>query len=133
MLSSTPVSLATVTLEFLDSVMAQDAIDCPGDTITYNCSIDTNTEYLSLTWTVNLPGQTPINVTYEAMPPLSLGDVNQLLDRSISTSLVELSEGNIQSTITFVVLGSYMNGTTLKCSIASLDSDMDIILINTSG
>ena len=119
-------------LEFLENEMILEAIDCPGDTISYNCSIKSNTEDLHLLWTVEFPDTvwSTIEMIYDSL--MNLGDVN-LLDMDVSTTLLEIKEGFIQSSITLTVLNDSMNGTTVKCSIADLDSVVVTILINTSS
>ena len=125
---------ANVDLEFLENEMTLEAIDCPGDTVSYNCSIESNTEDLHLLWTIEFPdtfGNT-IEVIYSDDSLLNLGRVDSL-DMNVSTTLVEIREGFIQSFITLTVLNASMNGTIVKCSIADLDSDAVTIIVNTSG
>ena len=122
--------IATVVLDSLASTKELEEIDCPGDTLSYNCSIQSNTETLHLTWTVEIPDLPPIGITYDNTT--SVGS-ESLLDMNITTSLVALREGYIQSDITLVILDAYMNGTVLRCSIADLNSDMEKISVNTSG
>ena len=124
---------ANVYLGFLGNEMKLEAIDCPGDTVSYNCSIESNTEDLHLVWTVEFPDPFEIlEMVYTDDPLVHLGDVD-LLDMDVSTILVETREGFIHSNITLTVLNASMNGTIVKCSIADLDSDDVTIFINTSG
>ncbi len=124
------ISLATVILEFLESTKKLDEMDCPGDTISYNCSIMSNTEDLHLTWSVEFPNSLPINITYS--DDGSLREID-MLDVGIRATLMDFRGGYVQSSITLVVFNSSMNGTIVKCSIANLDLDNVTILINTSG
>ena len=48
----------------LGRVVSRTDIECPGDIIPYNCSIQSNSETIHLTWRVSIPGLSPINITY---------------------------------------------------------------------
>ena len=105
-------------------------IDCPGDTIIYNCNILSNSEVIHLIWHITFPGYMPINITYDGTSSLAR------FDRNITVNLTKYQEDQyIGSEITLTVLKNFtMNGTILECSIApNLDSDSTIILVNTSG
>ncbi len=110
--------------------MKLEEIDCPGDTLSYNCSIESNTENLHLTWSVEFPDQLPIEITYDYDSSMA---VDLMDDMDITSTLVDIRDGYIQSVITLVVLNASMNGTTVECRIAQLDYDKVVIPINTSG
>ena len=119
---------------------SRDDIYCPGDTISYNCSIVSNTETPHLIWSVILPGLTPINLTYD-----STSNPNTIshIDMNISATLTELittattefvNKVYIESIIVITVLKNVtMNGTKLECSILNLDAKSTILFVNTSG
>ena len=106
-------------------------IDCPGDTISYSCSILSNSETLNLTWRVTFPGFMPINMTYDSSSNVSSLDY---LEMNVSTTLTAYnrSSGYIESTITLTVLMD-VNGTELECSISDLDNDIITTLVYSSG
>ncbi len=56
---------ATVNLDILERNITRPNIDCPGDTLSYNCSVVMNTDRVDLTWIITLPGQIPISITYD--------------------------------------------------------------------
>ena len=119
---------------------SRDDIDCPGDTISYNCFIISNTETPHLIWNVTFPGLTPISFTHDSTS--TLYDIHYL-DMNISVTLTELdtiattesvNEEQIESIIVITVLKNVtMNGTKLECSTANLDSDSTVLFVNTSG
>ena len=111
--------------------MSSPGIDCPGDTISYNCSILSNSETLHLTWCVTFPGLVPINMTYDSSSNVSILDY---LGMNISTTLTAYnrSSGYIESIITLTVLTD-VNGTELECSISDLDNDIITTLVYSSG
>ena len=107
-------------------------IDCSGDTIIYNCSILSNSESLHLTWSINLPGLEPFNITYTATSTLRhMGK----LDFNISSILTEFRlDEYIESQITLTLLKNVtMNGTELTCSTGPDYVSMMHLLVNTSG
>ena len=109
-------------------------IDCPGDTIIYNCSILSNSEMVHLTWHVTFPGLIPINITYDSTSSINVIDI---LDMNTSVVLLRYeADQYIESVITFRLLKNIsMNGTILlECSIAPhLDHNTAAIIVNTSG
>ena len=129
-----------VTLTLLEINTSRDDIHCPGDTISYNCSIISNTETPHLIWNITLPGLTPISFTFDSTS--TLYDIHHL-DMNITVTLTELNtftttefinEEHIGSIIVITVLNNVsMNGSNLECSIANLDSDSTLLLVNISG
>ena len=108
-------------------------IDCPGDTIIYNCSILSNSETVHLTWGINFPGLIPINLTFDGN---SVPNNAVYLDFNVSVTLTEYrSDRYIESIIILTLLKNFsMNGTLVKCSIdPDLDSSSVIVPVNTSG
>ena len=105
-------------------------IDCPGDTISYNCTILTNSETPHLTWRVTLPGNVPLNITYDNSS--NQGNLNYL-GMNISSTLREIRYGYIESVIVLTVVNDVnLNGTELECSIGA-DFDVATVTVNTSG
>ena len=117
-----------------------DILYCPGDTISYNCSITSNTEAPHLIWNVTLPGLAPIGFIFDST--FTLYD-RHYLDMNISVTLTKLdtiattefvNEERIESIIIITVLKNVtMNGTELECSITDLDVDSTVLFVNTSG
>ena len=126
------IQLASVSLSLIKRNASRDDIDCPGDTISYNCTILTNSETPHLTWIVTIPGHMPLNFTYDS---LSYMDFSDYLGMNISVSLIEFSYEYIESEIVLTVVDDVdLDGTELECSIApDLDADIDSVYINTSG
>ena len=108
-------------------------IDCPGDTISFNCSIGSNSESVELTWQITLPDQlVPINITYNSS---SLFYERDRLDIYANATLTKYAHGrSIQSLITFTILkDASINGTEVQCSSSDLDSEAVKILVTISG
>ena len=129
-----------VTLTLLKINTSRDDVYCPGDTISYNCSIISNTERPHLIWNITLPGQTPTIFIYDSIS--TLYDIHHL-NTNITVTLTKLdtiattefvNKEHIESIIVITVLKNVsMNGTELECSIADLDSDSAVVFVNTSG
>ncbi len=104
-------------------------IACPGDTISYNCSIS---ESLNLVWSVTIPGSTPLSIMYDSTSMLNSIDN---LDVGVSTMLTQYrSDDYIESIIVFTVLmGVTFNQTDVQCSIPNLNIMSTIVFVNTSG
>ncbi len=110
--------------------MSRNDIECPGDIVSYNCSIQSNSEMVHLTWHVTLPGQMPVNITYYGM---SYNRTN--LSSYISTYLTGFrSDEFIHSTLEVTVHPDIpTDQIILQCSIDNLANDTTIVLINTSS
>ena len=115
-----------------ERVVFRDDIECPGDTIPYNCSIMSNSEYVHLVWLVTLPGQMQRNITFDGSS--SLNSANNL-DMNITATLTNyIPEDYIESVIVLTVLsGVTVNGTEIECRSADLDSTTAIVDVNISG
>lgn len=124
--------LAFITLTPLERTISRAEIECPGDTIPYSCSVLSNSENIILTWRITLPGQTPIEMTYDNTSSFNTIDY---LGINISTTLTVYDrESAAESIITLTVLNSALiNGTELKCRSADLDSVTTNIYVNKSG
>ena len=103
----------------ITSLHSRGSIDYPGNTFLYNCSIQSNSEALYLTWRVTTPGET-INITY---PNSSENRTN--LNNYITTSLTGYkSDEFIHSTLEIMV-NQYTptHQIMIECSIAELGFD----------
>ena len=85
-----------------------------------------------LTWLVTLPGQTPLTITYTNFSSSRL--INNL-GMNITSIVTENLMGNfIESVLVITVIQSTsMNGTVVSCGSEALDSEMEIVYVNTSG
>ena len=107
-------------------------IECPGDVISYNCSVMSNSEMVQLTWRVTLPGGMTTNITYDST---SIVDAVDDIGINYATSLTRYIEDEyIVSTIVFTVPRDLnLNVTFLECISEDLDSDSDTVFVNTAG
>ena len=121
---------AIVVITPLDRDVSRQDIECPGDIIPYNCSIQSNSERVSLTWHVILPGETPITMTYQNN---SINEAN--LNSYITTSLTGFrTDEFIHSTIEVTVQSDIpTDQIILACSIDELENDTAIVHINKSS
>ena len=127
------VHLAPVQLIPLERDVSRMDIECPGDMITYRCSVMSNSETVQLTWRVTLPGQMPVSTTYDNTSNLNTVDN---LGMNITTTLEEFrSDEYIESTIVLTILEDVflINGTEVECVTEDLAYDRTTVLINTSG
>lgn len=106
-------------------------IDCPGDSVTYNCSIVSNTEYLHLIWTVIFPDEMPVTVIYDGLS--LVGNVNNL-DYNITSTLITIREEYIESIIKINLLSNVSQDNSLiECSIEDLANESMILNLEQSG
>ena len=110
--------------------MSRDKIECPQDTIPYNCSIQSNSETVQLTWHVTIPNMTSITITY-------FNNTNQQdsLTSHISTSVTGFQRDEyIHSVLEVTVYtGIPTDAIMLQCSILGLGNDSIIVNVNSSG
>ena len=125
---------ASVIVTPLERIASSDTIDCPGDIIPYNCSIQSNIERVHLIWRVMVPGQSPIVVTYDINS--DLGHVDYL-NSFISTTLWKYRRDEyIESVLRYTVQSnmSIGNQTLVECIITDLANySTTITITNTSG
>ena len=116
----------------LERNVSREDIECPGDTISYVCSVQSNSETVQLSWMVTFPGQEAITMSYINDSYLN---VVVLLDVNVTTTLTQyIMDEFIESEIVLTVLQNIsMNGTLLECSSEDLTSEMDIVYVDTSG
>ncbi len=126
------LSQATVSLNLLEKDTVRSDIDCPGDTLSYNCSIQSNSENVHLTWTITLPDNIPIVITYDS---ISMLNESNYFDENITTILTDFrSDEYIESVITVTFLGNVsLNESRIECNIADLSSESILVLVVTSG
>ena len=126
------IIIASISLNLLVRNVKRSDIDCPRDTISYNCSIQSNGETVHLVWNITLPGSMPITIRYDNTSILN--NMNNLA-MSISTMLTQYrNDEYIESLLILTVLRNVsMNGTRLDCIIEELDNKTLFIFVNSSG
>ena len=99
------------------------------DTISYTCSILSNSERVHLTWSVTLPGSMPVTITYDNTSILNNMDN---LAMGVNTVLTTYrNDEYIESLIVFTILrNTVLNETILECSISDLDSREVTVFVN---
>ncbi len=108
-------------------------IDCPEDTLHYNCSVIPNSENVDLTWFFTLPGQMPRSIMYGNTSTIGNEDN---LDSGVITLLVEYRSDYIESIMILTVLSNIsLDGSMVQCSLSNMDnaSSSMLVSINTSG
>lgn len=107
------------------------AFYCSGAIISYNCSIQLNTENLYLTWRVTFQYEDPINITFDNTSSLNVGNP---LDRSITATLTKFEADQvIDSTIAFTVQGDVAEEITLQCITTKEINSIVYVSLNSSG
>ncbi len=106
-------------------------IDCPEDTISYICSIQSNSETVNLVWNIYLPDSVPLTITYDNTSLLNNIDSSDIRFRTVLTAYN--NSEYIESTILFnIVRNISTNGTILECSISDLDTETLTVFANIS-
>ena len=118
------ISIASVQITFISR---PNAINCPGDKLSYNCLIQSNSESLHLTWRITTPGSTPVTI-----------DVNSTFIDSIDTYDITLDnyeqDALIESTVDLTVgTDNSLELTLLECSIGELSNTSIVVFLNMSG
>lgn len=119
---------ASVNLINLGIMASREDIHCPGESnVTYNCSIESNSENLYLEWEISLPGM-PLRIIYGS-DNISELNVPRMLDAIGSVVFTyyrapvrlefTVDEGFIMSTLTINLLDVSMNGINVKCKTES--------------
>lgn len=124
------VFTALVEILPLERLVSRDDIECPGDIIPYNCSIQSNMEMVHLTWHVTIPEEMTINITY-----FSDTTNRTQLNSYITTAVTAFrSDEFIHSTLEIRVVPDIpTDQIILECSIDNLGNDTYTVLINTSS
>ena len=129
------IYVADVDLTLVEQNFARNDINCPGDTISYRCSVVSNSETVQLTWRVTLPGMMPVNITYDNTSISNT--VDTVFGNNITTILTNFTvDTYIESRIVFTVLRDViLNGTMLECLSEHLDDSVTTltVFINISG
>ncbi len=123
---------ATVSLNLLEKNTIRSDIDCPGDTLSYNCSVQSNSENVHLTWTITIPNNMPIDITYDST---SMLNESEYFDESITSILTDIrSDEYIESVLTVTLLSNVsLNKSRIECNIADLGNNSILVLVITSG
>ena len=124
--------IATVSIHPLERNVSRGDIECPGDTIPFNCSINSNSETVHLIWSVVLPNGLSINFTHDNT---SLVNIPYNLNGFITSTLTQfMSDEYVESTLSMSVIADIkMNQTKLDCIIGNLDDDTVYVDVNMSG
>lgn len=136
-LYSSPV--AQILLGPLPRNVSRPDIECPGDTISYSCSVMSNSEIAELMWSVSIPGEMPLTVLYNGTSAVNSESnldtrVSTILTRRDTTILTELTRlENIESLITFTLRDGSLNNTKVQCSSEDLNAKNLTVFVNASG
>ena len=127
------ILLAMVTITALQRNVSRQDIECPGDTIPYRCSVQSNSETVQLNWMVTFPGQdTIIMVLYTND---SSRNAVTFLPMNLTARLTQYEvDQNVESELVLTVLQTVpMNGTILECRSEDLASENETVYVNTEG
>ena len=132
MFHSTMYAIATILLANVTRSFTRTDIDCPGDTVTYECRVQSNSEMVQLMWLVTFPGQKAITMFYIND---SYVNITSNLGMNISTTLTQYTvDESIESKITITVLRNVsMNGTLVECRSEDLGRETEILYVNSLG
>ncbi len=124
--------IASISLDFEKNVSRED-IDCPNDVITYNCSIQTNSENIFLLWEFTFPnGMQPQRVMYNSSSTLQLPTT--LVGMGFQVRLTDyVLDKYIESVVEVtLIMDVDVNRIVLGCSTDIADAEVTVI-VNTSG
>ncbi len=110
-------------------------IECPGDVISFNCSVVTNSENPQLAWQGTLPNnEISDGITFNsssAPGPIDLGFARITLTEVMNLSTLVVS---IESTFELILLSDIpLNQTLLQCYSENLDNASLYVNVNSSG
>ena len=118
-------------ISFYERNASRPDIDCPGDRLSYNCSIKSNSETIHhLEWNVTYPGYVPIIITHDGNTILNNISYFGMGISAVMTDY--MANEYIESIITITVLDNNTDKIEVGCSIRGLASAM-ITVVNTSG
>ena len=123
---------ATITLTTKPRISSRTDIECPGDIISYVCSVHSNSENVQLKWHILFPRQSPIEILYDHASTTNIADTLKL---GVETTLTNFTRDNyIESLLELTIIkGVPINGTEIECSSENLNSVRIEVLVNTSG
>lgn len=121
---------ALVSLTPLPRNTSREDIECPGVTIPFNCSVQSNTETIHLIWRVTIPGQLPLNITYDGSSAVNMDtELHDFIVSSLDTVRVDYIEAFLEFTVNTNI---DFNSTTLECLIQGLGNESATLYINAS-
>lgn len=111
--------------------MSRSDIECPGDTILYSCSIQSNSETVHLIWRVTIPEQEPVNVTYNSISnPQSFNFLRDF----ITAYPNNISMMYIESTLELMIQTEVaLNQTIVECIIEDINFEFVVVFVNNAG
>ena len=112
----------------LPRVISRLGIECPGDTIPYRCSVQSNSENVQLEWIVTFPGQDAIMISYANDSerntveyfPMNISAIQYRTDERVDSEIVL----TVQRNVTMIML---------ECRSEGLASQTETVYVNTSG
>ena len=122
-----------ITLMPLPRIVSRSDIECPGDTIPYRCTVQSNSEMVELRWLVTFPGQDTITMFLYTND--SERNVAMYMPMNLTARLIQPGDDeNLASEIELTVLQNVsMNGTLLECKSEDLASENETVYVNTAG
>ena len=110
--------------------------DCPGDVITYNCSIFSNAEELELTWRIILPHMSANSATLTKSARINSFFLAKSAIALAKATLTKFEKTNeyIESSLELYLLKDVpMNNTIIECRIHDLDVQNIEVILHTPG
>ncbi len=127
----TSITVVFVDLNLISRNVSRSDIDCIGDTVSYSCTVLSNSESLHLFWLITFPGLMSINFTYNDS---SILNVTHTLPFDLRTTLSKYRRDEVIESILIisVVRNMTMNGTLLECQFEDINNKTELEY-NTSG
>ena len=123
------ISIASVQISFISR---PNAINCPGDILSYNCLIQSNSESLHLTWRITTPGSIPVTI-YIDVNSTFIDSMDTYDTFSVTLDSYE-QDALIESTVDLTVgTDNSLELTLLECSIGELRNTSIVVFLNMSG
>ena len=95
----------------------------------FNCSIQSNSEYIYLTWEIAFPGETPVEFTFANS---STQNVTMDYGTGISAVFTEYTRDQYIESILMLTLLPPHNGTAVNCH-TDIQSAMELAVFETPG
>ena len=115
----------------LERNVSRKDIECPGDVIPFHCIVQSNSETVHLKWRVTLPGQMPVNVTYDATSSMSADHLNKYITTELTAFESDVYAGSLL--LLTLQADSDANQTIVECLIVDLANDSLNVYVNSSG